>query len=75
MKAPYIHILDSRANLGGEPSTANQPPFPGNRGGALLQVLGRYVIAEPFPFVLDLDRCEGMWLATVDGQRLFDWAG
>jgi len=37
--------------------------------------LGRYVLAEPYPFALDLERCAGMWLATVDGQRLFDWGG
>ena len=41
----------------------------------MLEELGRYVVATPYPFVVDLARCEGMWLATVDGQRLFDWAG
>ena len=41
----------------------------------MLQELGRYVVATPYPFVVDLARCEGMWLATVDGERLFDWAG
>lgn len=41
----------------------------------MLEELGRYVVATPYPFVVDLSRCEGMWLATVDGQRLFDWAG
>jgi len=41
----------------------------------MLDELGRYVIATPYPFALDLERCQGMWLTTVDGQRLFDWAG
>jgi L-lysine 6-transaminase len=41
----------------------------------MLRELERYVISTPYPFVLDLERCEGMWLATVDGQRLFDWCG
>lgn len=41
----------------------------------MLQELGRYVVATPNPFVVDLEHCEGMYLATVDGQRLFDWAG
>ncbi|RYG41285.1 aminotransferase class III-fold pyridoxal phosphate-dependent enzyme, partial [bacterium] len=41
----------------------------------MLEELGRYVIATPHPFVVDLSRSEGMWLATVDGERLFDWAG
>lgn len=49
--------------------------FPGPISKAMLDELGRYVIATPYPFVLDLERCEGMWLTTVDGQRLFDWAG
>lgn len=41
----------------------------------MLEELGRYVIASPYPFVVDLERSEGMWLATVDGDRMFDWAG
>ncbi|MDX2066498.1 MAG: aminotransferase class III-fold pyridoxal phosphate-dependent enzyme, partial [Fimbriimonadaceae bacterium] len=28
-----------------------------------------------YPFAVDLEQSEGMWLATVDGDRLFDWAG
>ena len=35
----------------------------------------RYVIYHGWPFVVDLEHCEGMTLATADGQRLFDWAG
>lgn len=35
----------------------------------------QYVIADMFPFVLDLEKSRGMYLATVDGQMLFDWAG
>jgi L-lysine 6-transaminase len=41
----------------------------------MLAELNRYVIATPVPFVVDLERSEGMTLATIDGQRLFDWAG
>lgn len=41
----------------------------------MLEELGRYVIATPQPFVVDLAKSEGMYLATVDGQRIFDWAG
>ncbi len=41
----------------------------------MLEELGRYVIAEPQPFCVDLAASEGMYLATVDSQRLFDWAG
>ncbi len=49
--------------------------YPGPLSQQMLEELGRYVIAEPKPFVVDLERSEGMWLATVDGQRVFDWAG
>lgn len=35
----------------------------------------RYVIYHPWPFVIDLESSAGMFLATADGQRLFDWAG
>jgi len=49
--------------------------FPGPISAQMLDELGKYVIAEPYPFVLDLEACEGMYLATVDGQKLFDWAG
>jgi L-lysine 6-transaminase len=49
--------------------------FPGPHSRGQLEELARYVIAEPYPFVLELERCEGSWLATVDGQRLFDWGG
>jgi L-lysine 6-transaminase len=41
----------------------------------LLDELRRYVVADPQPFVVDLQRSEGMWLATVEGRMLFDWAG
>jgi L-lysine 6-transaminase len=41
----------------------------------MLAELNRYVVATPQPFAVDLEHSEGMYLATVDGQRLFDWAG
>jgi L-lysine 6-transaminase len=49
--------------------------FPGPISAEMLYEMYRYVIARPFPFALDLAKCDGMWLVTVDGQRLFDWAG
>ena len=51
------------------------PAYPGPRSAALLARLRRLVLSEPWPFVVDLENSRGMWLATVDGQRLFDWAG
>jgi L-lysine 6-transaminase len=41
----------------------------------MIEELKRYVVVEPHPFVVDLQKSEGMWLATRDGRRLFDWAG
>ena len=41
----------------------------------MLAELGKYVIAEPYPFAVDLERCNHMTLVTVDGEQLFDWAG
>jgi len=41
----------------------------------MLDELSRYVIAEPYPFVVDLENSRGMWLATVDGDRIMDWCG
>ena len=49
--------------------------YPGPVAAEMLDELAHYVIATPYPFVVDLEASEGMWLATVDGQRLFDWAG
>jgi L-lysine 6-transaminase len=58
----------------GSPS-ATLSAFPGPIAAKMLQELDRYVIATPYPFAIDLEKCEGMWLVTVDGQRLFDWVG
>jgi L-lysine 6-transaminase len=41
----------------------------------MLDELGTYVIAEPYPFVVDLEKCHGSWLVTVEGREIFDWAG
>jgi L-lysine 6-transaminase len=41
----------------------------------MLAELGRYVVAEPYPFVLDLEKCHGPWLVTLEGREIFDWAG
>ena len=49
--------------------------YPKPRSRAMLAELSRYVIAEPKPFVVDLAQSRGIWLATVDGDRLMDWCG
>lgn len=41
----------------------------------MLEELSGYVMAEPWPFCVDLAASRGMWLATVEGTRIHDWAG
>jgi L-lysine 6-transaminase len=54
----------------------NQPdPIPGARARAMIEELSRYVITDTQPVVVDLARGDGMQLMTVDGQKIFDWAG
>lgn len=50
-------------------------PYPKADSQRMLDELSRYVIAEPYPFVVDLENSKGMWLATVDGDRIMDWCG
>ncbi len=45
------------------------------RSASMLAELSNYVIAEPYPFAVDLERSLGMTLATVDGDMIFDWCG
>jgi len=63
------------ARASGDDSKAQAQPLPGPISSKMIQELGRYVIADLYPFVVDIEHSEGMWLATVDGRRLFDWAG
>lgn len=64
-------LVDSENDVAPGP----KPRYPGPRSRALLDELETYVRADPRPFALDLRRCHGMYLVTVDGQELFDWAG
>jgi L-lysine 6-transaminase len=59
-------------------NTAVSPPiprYPGLISQTMIAEMQRYVVYHPWPFAVDLARCSGMFLATVDGQRIFDWAG
>lgn len=47
----------------------------GPTSAELLAELQRYVVAEPRPFAIDLVHSTGMYLVTVEGERLFDWTG
>jgi L-lysine 6-transaminase len=46
-----------------------------SRSEEMLEELGRYVVADPYPFVLDLGKCHDAWLVTLEGREIFDWAG
>lgn len=41
----------------------------------MLDELRRLAVASPRPFVIDLERSGGMYIATMDGRHLFDWVG
>ncbi|MBF0313228.1 MAG: aminotransferase class III-fold pyridoxal phosphate-dependent enzyme [Oligoflexia bacterium] len=49
--------------------------FPKPLSGSMIEELNQYVIVEPYPFVIDLEKSKGMYLATVDGDQIFDWSG
>lgn len=53
----------------------NDRSTPIDESAAMIAELQRYVVVEPRPFVVDLAASEGMYLATRDGRRLFDWTG
>ncbi|MGD1276823.1 MAG: aminotransferase class III-fold pyridoxal phosphate-dependent enzyme [Tepidisphaeraceae bacterium] len=45
------------------------------RSQQMLEELARYVVADPYPFAIDLEKCHGTWLVTLEGREIFDWAG
>ena len=51
------------------------PRYPGPISRDMIAEMQRYVIYHPWPFAVDLAGCHDMFLATVDGQQVFDWAG
>src|SRR5689334_17998459 len=79
VREPLVPSFCSFRLVSCEPSghapSVSASAFPGPRGRAMLDELRRYVVMAPRPFVVDLAKSEGMFLATVDGQKLFDWAG
>jgi len=56
-------------------NTASPPRYPGPKSQAMIAEMQRYVVYHPWPFAVELAKCSGMSLATVDGQTIFDWAG
>jgi L-lysine 6-transaminase len=44
-------------------------------GSGINRAFYRCCVTENFPFVVDLAGSRGVYLRTVDGQRIFDWAG
>jgi L-lysine 6-transaminase len=54
---------------------AHVAAFPKPISRQILEEMAGYVIFDPYPFALDLAKGHGMYLVTVDGDELFDWAG
>jgi L-lysine 6-transaminase len=50
-------------------------PIHGPQSQKMLDELSRYVVASPYPFVIDLEKCHDAWLVTLEGREIFDWAG
>jgi L-lysine 6-transaminase len=50
-------------------------PFPGKKSKPLAEKMQKLGVMETRPFVIDLERCDGMYLCTIDNQFIFDWAG
>lgn len=49
--------------------------YPKGQSAAMLDELSNYVISEPYPFVVDLEKCRGIKMVTVDGDEITDWGG
>src|SRR4051794_23582490 len=49
--------------------------FPGPISARMIEELKRHVVMDPHAFAIDLEKCHGSWLVTVDGQEIFDWGG
>ena len=47
--------------------------LPSHAPRSLSRPAQRCVVTGVHRFVVDLARCDGMWLSTVDGDRIFDW--
>ena len=45
------------------------------RSKEYLDEFSKYVVMQPYPFVVDLKKSHGMWIHTVDDNELFDWVG
>ncbi|MBF0315794.1 MAG: aminotransferase class III-fold pyridoxal phosphate-dependent enzyme [Oligoflexia bacterium] len=46
---------------------------PGSICTQMMDELKHYFIEEPNPFAIDVEKCKGMWLHTLDGDLVFDW--
>lgn len=49
--------------------------YPKPQSAAMLDELSNYVICEPYPFVVNLEKSRGLNIVTVDGDTIADWGG
>ncbi|QDU32564.1 putative L-lysine-epsilon aminotransferase [Poriferisphaera corsica] len=55
--------------------TTQTTSLPGPKSQQVLDELQKYIIVDPHPYAVDLAASKGMYMATVDGDMLFDWGG
>ena len=55
--------------------TTQTTSLPGPKSQQVLDELQKYIIVDPHPYAVDLAASKGMYMATIDGDMLFDWGG
>lgn len=50
-------------------------PVPSISSAQMIAELQRFVVVEPHPFALDLERCHDSYLVTVEGEEILDFGG
>ncbi|KAK3286742.1 hypothetical protein CYMTET_5720 [Cymbomonas tetramitiformis] len=49
--------------------------FPGPKSKTVIADFRKLIRTYPWPFVVDVEACKGLYIHTVDGQRILDFAG
>lgn len=57
------------------PHQASSTGIDDTASARMIRELQTYVVMDPQPFVIDLERCHGSYLVTVEGREILDWGG
>ncbi|KAK3286741.1 hypothetical protein CYMTET_5719 [Cymbomonas tetramitiformis] len=49
--------------------------FPGTKSKAMITDFHKIIRTYPWPFVVDVGECEGLYISTVDNQKILDFGG